>query len=98
MWEISEVEIILVKPRQGLLGFVSCLLNGQLFLSDIAIYNSPSSSDYLRLVYPAKKLKNGRVIHIFHPIQKELDQVIKEAVIKKYEFLTSRILEDDDCE
>lgn len=90
MWEISEVEITFVKPRNGLLGFASCLLNRQLFLSDIAIYNSPSSADYFRLVFPAKKLKNGKVIHLFHPVNSDLNQRIKQAVVAKIEDLIDR--------
>lgn len=48
---ISEIQIIPVKPKNGLIGFASCVVNNQLYLGSIAIYTRPDGSGY-RLVYP----------------------------------------------
>jgi len=84
--EISEIEIIPVKPREGLVAFTSFVLNNSLSLNSIAVYLRPNGSSY-RLVYPNKILPNGKEINIFYPIHKEASEVINEAIFNKYEEL-----------
>jgi len=86
---ISEIQIIPVKPQNGLLAFASCIYNNQLALNSIAIYGRPNGCDY-RLVYPMKILPNGKEIHIFHPINKEAGEFIKNEIILKYEDLMKK--------
>ena len=81
---ISEVQIIPVKPQDGLVAFTSFILNGQLYIGNIALYTSPSSADGHRLVYPAKTLPNGKIIQCVHPINRETGESIKKAIMAKY--------------
>jgi len=79
--KISEIEIVPVKPSSGLIGFASFVLDDRYYVSSVAIYTRLDSLGY-RLVYPTKKV-GERNINIFHPINREVSQVIDEAVIEK---------------
>ena len=80
--QITEIQIIPIKPQNGIVAFVSIVLDHNLYLSSIAIMTRPQSG--YRLVYPTKKVGN-RAISVFHPINKAFAQFIEEAVIKKLE-------------
>lgn len=81
---ISEIQIIPIKPQNGLVGFTSCVINNQFYVGNIAIYTSPSSAGGFRLVFPQKKLASGQVVDCFHPINKEAGELVSTAIIKKY--------------
>ena len=91
---ISEIEIIPIKPHNGLLAFTSFILNHAFYIGDVAIYSRLNKPGY-RLVYPAKVLANGAKVNCFHPINKDIGQVIEDAVVKKYSDL---ILKSDNNE
>ena len=82
--EISEIQVIPVKPKEGLVAFASCIVNKALYIGNIAIYTSPSTQEGFRLVYPVKTLPNGKEIHCVHPINKEAGELISKAIIEKY--------------
>ncbi|MFC1704575.1 septation protein SpoVG family protein [Candidatus Omnitrophota bacterium] len=82
--EISEIQIIPVKPHNGLVAFASCVLNQGIYVGNIAVYTSPSSSDGFRLVYPLKTLPTGKQVNCVHPINRETGETIKKAIISKY--------------
>ena len=86
---VSEVEIIPVKPHNGLIAFASCLVNSQLYLGDIAIHTRPDGSGF-RLVYPAKTLQHGKTVNIVHPITKEAGETIHQAVIGRLQELLAK--------
>lgn len=87
--EISEIQIIPVKPKDGLIAFASCVINKSLYIGNIAIYTSSSLKEGYRLVYPMKVLPNGKEINCVHPINKETGDSISEAIIKKFKKVTS---------
>lgn len=80
--QITEIQIIPIKPQNGIVAFASFLLDDGLYLSSIAIMTRPGSGH--RLVYPTKKV-GSRDINIFHPINKVFAQLVEEAVMKKFE-------------
>lgn len=82
--EISEIQIIPIKPQNGLCGFTSCVINNQFYVGNIAIYTSPSSPIGFRLVFPQRKLSSGQVIDCFHPINKETEQQVTSAIVTRY--------------
>lgn len=86
---ISEINIIPVKPRNGLIAFASCVFNNQLSLNSIAIYTRPDGSGY-RLCYPSKILLNGKQINLFYPIDKETGELIEKAIIRAFEDLMKK--------
>jgi DNA-binding cell septation regulator SpoVG len=80
--KITEIQILPVKPQNGIVAFASFLLDSNLYLSSIAIMTRPQSG--YRLVYPTKKTGN-RDINIFHPINRAFAEFVEEAVMKKFE-------------
>lgn len=79
---ITEIQIIPVKPNNGLIAFCSFILFESLYCSSIAIYSRPDGS--YRLVYPTKKL-SSKDISLFYPINKEFGDSILREVIQKFE-------------
>ena len=89
VFTINEIQIVPIKPRNGLVAFVSCVLNQSLYIGNIAIYTSPTNREGYRLVYPSKILPNGKEINCVHPINKETGDAILTAIIDKYKELLS---------
>ena len=91
--EIDEINILPVKPQNGLVAFASIVINQQFYVGDIAIYSSPSTDDGFRLVYPCKVLPNGKKINCFHRITKIAGEAVHNAVISKYQGLMEKVAE-----
>ncbi len=79
--QISEVQISIVKPNNGLIAFASIVIDGSIYLSSIAIHQKLNGSSY-RLTYPTKKMGNQN-IGLFYPISKNSTRIIEEAIFKK---------------
>ena len=77
---ISEIQIIPVKPHNGLLAFCSFILFNSLYCSSVAIFSRPDGN--YRLLYPTKQL-SGKAINIFHPIDKNIGLLIEQEVSNK---------------
>lgn len=92
---VSEIQIIPVKFKDGLVSFASCVINNQFYLGNIAIYTSPSSPDGFRLVYPSKSL-NGQQLSIMHPITKEAGLIIQKQIVERYIKLMEDLTKGDD--
>ena len=88
--EISEIQIIPIKPREGLVAFASCIINNFLYIGSIALYTSPSKPESFRLVYPSKTLPNGKEISCVHPINKKAGEFISIKIIEKYKEIMSK--------
>lgn len=80
---ISEIEIIPVKPKQGLIAFASCIINNQFYIGNIGIYTTFGKNEF-RLVYPEKTLPNGKVINCVHPINKETGKAMTKAISEAF--------------
>ncbi len=80
--KISEIQIIPIKPQEGLVGFASFVLNDSLYLGSIGILTRIEGG--FRLVYPTKKV-GLRNISIFHPINKTFAESIEKEVVKRFE-------------
>lgn len=77
---ISEIQIVPVKPNNGLIGFCSFVIFNSIYCGSVAIYTRPKGN--IRLVYPTKNLKNTP-INIFHPINNKIGSFIESQVAKK---------------
>lgn len=82
--KISEVEIAFVKPQGGLIAFASLVLDGNIYLSNIAIHKKLNDDGY-RLTYPTKGS-----FTVFHPINKTASLEIEQAVISKLKDVMKR--------
>lgn len=71
---VSEINIIPVKPKFGLIAFASFVLFDSLYISSVAIYTRPHGG--IRLVYPRKKN-----LDICHPIKHQLGVSIENALL-----------------
>lgn len=81
METVTEVQIKVVKPKDGLLGFASLVINDALYLSSIGVFGRLDGNGY-RITYPTKKVGNTD-LQIFHPINKQLSLEIERAIISK---------------
>lgn len=79
--KITEIQITPIKPKDGLVGFASVVLENSLYLGFIGVYTRLDGTGY-RLTYPTKKI-GDKSINIYHPINKETSKVIELAVFKK---------------
>lgn len=84
---ISDVQIIPIKPREGLVAFANVIYDDGLFLGSIGIYTRPSGG--YRLTYPKKGTGEG--FNIFHPINRLTAKEIEDAVIARYKEVTQEI-------
>lgn len=88
--QISEIQIIPVKPREGLVAFASCVINDALYIGNIAIYTSLSNAGGYRLVYPSKILPTGKQINVFHPINRDIGELLSKTIIGKFREIISK--------
>lgn len=79
--QITEIEIVPIKPSNGLVGFASFVFNNCFHLGSIGIYTRPQGG--YRLTYPTRGNFN-----IFYPINREIAEQIEQAIITKFEDVT----------
>ncbi|MBT3230819.1 hypothetical protein HN358_03515 [Candidatus Uhrbacteria bacterium] len=83
--KINEVQIIPIRPREGLVGFASITLDDGLHLGSIGIHKRLDGSGY-RITYPTKKI--GSIdTHIYHPTTNAASKMIEQAIADKAEEL-----------
>ena len=83
---ISEIQIIPIKPKDGIAAFASFVLNEVFYLSSVAVMTRPQGG--YRLVYPTKKI-GDRSIGIYYPIKKDFSAQIEKDVIEQLEKVMS---------
>ena len=88
--KISEVQIIPVKPQNGLIAFASCVLDDCYYIGSIAVYTRLKGG--YRLVFPTK-LVNERQMHIHHPISRKATEEIENAVFPRLHTLLEETAE-----
>lgn len=79
---ISEIQILPIKPKDGLVGFASFIINNSIYLGSIGIHQKLDGSGY-RLTYPTKNVLN-KAFNLFYPITPTCSHLIENAVISKY--------------
>lgn len=78
---VSEVNIIPVKPTDGLVAFASCVIDGHLYIGSLGVHQRLDGTGY-RITYPTKKI-GTRQLNYFHPVNKDAGRVIEQAIIAK---------------
>ena len=79
--KITEIQIVPIKPNNGLIAFASVVVGNGLYLGSIGVHTRLDGSEY-RITYPTKKI-GEKSLNIYHPINKETSKAIEEAVILK---------------
>lgn len=80
--KVSEIQIIPIKAKDGLVGFASIVFDNSFFLGSIGIFTRAQGG--YRLTYPTRKGSIGN-FNVFHPISKEVGDLVEAAVISKFE-------------
>jgi len=81
--EVSKVEIVPIRPNQGLIGFATIEIDEQLLLRSIAIHVRKDGSGY-RLTYPTR-CNSAHDDPLFHPIISDLSKEIERCIFNKAE-------------
>ncbi len=79
--QISEVQISVIKPRDGLIAFASLVVDNKFYLGSIGVHQKLDGSGF-RITYPTKSNGN-RNLNIFHPINAETAKAIEQAIFQK---------------
>jgi DNA-binding cell septation regulator SpoVG len=80
--EVSEVKIRLVdEGDDGLIGWASCVVNGALYLNNIAIRRGRGGE--FVLTFPSKRSRSEQKYFYFNPITREAKRAIDEAILGK---------------
>lgn len=87
--KISEVNVALIKPHNGLIGFASLVVNDALYLGSIGIHQKLDGDGY-RLTYPTKK-SGMQNMDIFHPIDRATGKAIETAILNKLNDVMNRL-------
>ena len=82
MGRITEVRIIPIKPKDGLVAFASFVIDNSLYLGSVGIATRLQGG--YRLIYPTKRTGN-KSINVFHPINKTFAEAVEHEVLKKFE-------------
>lgn len=86
-FKIDNVEFIPIKPHSGLVGFVSCEIDGLYYIGGLGVYTNLNRPGFYRVTYPCKKLGNGELVKLFSPLSEALNQAITEAINLKVQDL-----------
>lgn len=86
--KITEIQIIPIKPKEGLVAFASIVVENSLYLGSLGVYTRIDGSGY-RITYPTKKISEKN-INIYHPINRETSKAIEEAIISEAEKILSQ--------
>jgi len=78
---ITEIQILPIKPQNGLVAFGSVIFNDCLYLGSIGVHTKLDGNGY-RITYPTKKV-GSKDLNIYHPINKETSQAIEQAITQK---------------
>lgn len=81
MNRVTEVQIIPIKAKDGLVAFASVVVNESLFLGSIGVHSKIDGSGY-RLTYPTKNV-GGKEMNVYHPINCQTSRAIEDAIIEK---------------
>ncbi len=93
--KISEIIFFPITPTpKGLVCYVSFTYNQSLRIQDCGIYTRQDGSGY-RILYPIKKLANGKKISSVYPINKDVGKPIEDFLLIKYDKFTKERLKKE---
>lgn len=78
---VTEVNIMPIRPKNGLVGFASVVFAGGLYLGSIGIHTRTDGNGY-RITYPTRKV-GDRSFNYYNPINRETSKLIEDAVLAK---------------
>lgn len=79
--KVTKIKIKKLAPTNGLIGFCSFIIDGWLYIGNIAIFSRKDREGELRLVFPEKKV-NDKIFKNIHPLNAskyfELEQMVRD--------------------
>ena len=87
MGRITEIQIMPIKPKDGLVAFASFVLDNSLYLGSVGIATRLQGG--YRLIYPTKR-SGSKDMNVFHPINKAFAEVVEHEVVKRFEEVMNR--------
>ncbi len=81
--KVSKVEIVPIRPKQGLVGFATVEIDKQLLLRSIGIHMRKDGGGY-RLTYPTRP-NSTHGDSVFHPISSDISKEIERCIFSKAE-------------
>ncbi len=86
--KLSEIQIVPIKPIDGLIGLASVVFDNSLYLGGIGVYTRPTGG--YRLTYPTRRSPNGS-LNIFHPINRSIAEYLEQAIVSKFEEVIGKV-------
>lgn len=80
--KITRITIKRVVPKDGLIGFVSLVIDDALYLGNIAIFGRLNKDNEYRLVFPEKTIGENK-IKLFYPVNSELYFEMEQAIMNE---------------
>lgn len=77
---LDKISITFIRPHGSLVAFGTLLWDGWL-LSDIGIHLVKSD---IFLTFPNKNLTNGKRLNVYHPVSKEVSEIVRQAFAKRF--------------
>ena len=87
--KISEANITPVRAQDGLVAFVSFVIDDSFHVDNVALRITPSGG--IRLTYPDCILRNGLRKNTFYPITKEVGDYITQQIALEYERFLEKV-------
>ena len=84
--EVTKIKIRKIIPKNGLVGFVSFVMDDCLFIGNIAIFNRLNQTTF-RLVFPEKKI-GDKNIQILYPVSSDLYFKLEQIVNNEMQHAT----------
>jgi hypothetical protein len=84
--KVSSIKIKPITPIKGHVAFASCIIDGWLFLNNVAIFTRLSDPTKIRLVFPEKKVGDKK-ISLFHPLSSSAYFDLEQAIDQKFKEL-----------
>ncbi len=85
--KIKDIQIIPIKPKEGLVGFSSFVFDDSFYFGNIGIRTRLFGG--FRLSYPTRKV-GDKSLPIYHPINKKITDLIEQEIITKFEEIYSK--------
>jgi stage V sporulation protein G len=80
---VKKVEIVPIKPQDGLLAFASVEIDDRLYIGSIGIHKRRDGRGF-RITFPTRKVGDHQLT-ICHPITPTLSKEIESAITSKAE-------------
>ena len=78
---VTKVEIVPIRPQDGLMGFASIELDHKFYISSIGVHKRLGGTGY-RITYPTRKVGQHNLA-VCHPTQLDLSKEIERIICEK---------------